>query len=138
MDGAWSAVDQLSDEHELMAHHYARLDEAIFEGSGSPVIVEAASVLAETILVHCNHEERLLTKIPFPFAEAQLPLLRDIRIRVLDMMAELEKGEVYAALHLRSLCKEWLGRHLHLEILETQGALVSQEPPAAGDGIHSA
>ena len=58
-----------------------------------------------------------------PFSEERLVTIRRRLMQLSILKKELKQGEIYAALHLRSFCKQWVNEHLHMEEVEFGPAL---------------
>jgi hemerythrin len=113
----------LNEEHKLIRSGYAELDEAIFHGVSSPIIIDISSKLTVLMLQHCCHEEEFLAEMAAVCSEESRIELRRNRVRLLALKEELRQGDVYAALHLRAVCRQWLNEHLQVEDIELSPTL---------------
>jgi hemerythrin len=116
-------LHELNEEHKLIRRGYAELDEAIFHGVSSSIIIDISSKLTELMLQHCLHEEEFLAEMAAVCGEESRIELRRNRVRLLALKEELRRGDIYAALHLRAVCRQWLNEHLLVEDIELSPAL---------------
>jgi hemerythrin len=121
-------LNTLDEEHAEIHLRFVALEDAIFQAEGSPRILETAKNLAQSMLLHFCHEAQFLERIAFPVPAGQRGAGTKMRGEILRIEEELGRDEIYASLHLRSLCKEWMSKHLYMEHIEFEIAgLVNRE-----------
>lgn len=110
-------VASLDGEHAEIRRHYAGLEKAILRGLGLPAMLDAASSLVQTMLLHFTHEEQFHGKIGLSNRIQERH--RDANIEVTAQLFEIEAGlgqrRSASVLQLLLLGRVWMKEHMHQE-----------------------
>jgi hemerythrin-like metal-binding protein len=111
-------LNMLDEEHEEIHRRYSALEDAIFLAQGSPRILSLARNLAQAMHLHFLHEAQFMERIAMPISDGQRSEDARLRADLLKIEEDLHLEGVYAALRLRSLCREWINQHFNVEHMD--------------------
>jgi hemerythrin-like metal-binding protein len=121
-----SRLCEISDrEHVQIRREHEELRKVILSGGESQNILEAATDLILTTLLHFESEERAMSRSSHPLLLSHLKLHAEIieSLRVISM--NLHRGELESALELLKLFDGRLTYHLEVEDAEIERILAN-------------
>ena len=110
-------VASLDGEHSEIRCRYAGLEKAILHGLGQPAMLDAASRLVQTMLLHFTHEEQFHGKLGLSprIQERHRNANIEVTVQLFEIEAGLEQRKSASIFQLLLLGRIWMKEHMHQE-----------------------
>ena len=111
--GVWDREMKLLDSQHLIERHIAdRLERALSDGSGAPVLSEVFDQLCDYVVLHFTAEEKIMVEAGYPGVSFHQAHHDHMRQRLFDLERRFREGDPAAAEETLQLLRTWTREHI--------------------------
>ena len=105
-------IEEIDEQHKVLADLVNRMHQAIHERHGSDVVREILTELAEYTRIHFAVEESLMRILNYPDYENHKAVHEELLKHVVELREKVESGKTAIGFELMHFLKNWLTKHI--------------------------
>ncbi len=114
-------IEEIDEQHKVLAGLVNRMHDAIHERHGSDVVKGILAELAEYTRIHFAVEESLMRILNYPDYESHKAIHEELLQHVIDLQEKVESGKTAIGFELMHFLKNWLTKHIMEEDMNYSG-----------------
>lgn len=105
-------IEEIDEQHKVLAGLVNRMHDAIHERHGSDVVKGILAELAEYTRIHFAVEESLMRILNYPDYEQHKAIHEELLGHVIELREKVESGKTAIGFELMHFLKNWLTKHI--------------------------
>ncbi len=105
-------IEEIDEQHKVLAGLVNRMHDAIHERHGSDVVKSILAELAEYTRIHFAVEESLMRILNYPDYEKHKEIHEELLQHVIELRDKVESGKTAIGFELMHFLKNWLTKHI--------------------------
>jgi hemerythrin len=114
-------IEEIDEQHKVLAELVNRMHHAIHERHGSEVVKEILAELAEYTRIHFAVEESLMRILNYPEYENHKAIHEELLQHVIELRDKVESGKTAIGFELMHFLRNWLTKHIMEEDMAYSG-----------------
>ena len=105
-------IEEIDEQHKVLAELVNRMHQAIHERHGSEVVKGILTELAEYTRIHFAVEESLMRILNYPDYENHKAIHEELIQHVIELRDKVESGKTAIGFELMHFLRNWLTKHI--------------------------